>query len=170
MSGLPVNDLIQKIAGATGWVQHIVELNDALKPFIAGEVSLDTLSQQIDDAQTRLDGLAHDIKLREDVLASVNSRITLDEDARKLQVDKDLAAYKESVASKQRQLDAKLDAAAAQLASINDQIHAKEQALGNLTNEIADTTKQLSQLKSDAASVIAKLTAAAGGSAHVEPK
>jgi len=44
------------------------------------------------------------------------------------------------------------------------------QHIGNFTSEIADTTTQLSQLKSDAASVIAKLTAAAGGSGHVEPQ
>ena len=30
MSGLPINDLAKAIADATGWVQHIAELNAAL--------------------------------------------------------------------------------------------------------------------------------------------
>ena len=170
MSGLPINDLAKAIADATGWVQHIAKLNAALKPLVSGEVNLDTLSQQLDDAQARLDGLAHDIKLREDVLASVNERITLADDARKQQIDADLAAYKASIDSKQRQLDAKLEAAEARLDDLNTQIHSKEQVLGQLTNEIADTNRQLSQVKADAASVIAKLTAAVGGSANVDPK
>ncbi len=170
MSGLPINDLAKAIADATGWVQHIAELNTALKPLISGEVNLDTLSQQLDDAQARLDGLAHDIKLREDVLASVNVRITLADDVRKQQIDADLAAYAASIASKHRQLDAKLEAAQARLDDLNAQIHTKEQTLGQLTNDIDDTNRQLSQVKAEAASVIAKLTAAAGGSANVEPK
>jgi len=29
MSGLPINDLAKAIADATGWVQHIAELNAA---------------------------------------------------------------------------------------------------------------------------------------------
>ena len=126
MSGLPINDLAKAIADATGRVQHIAELNAALKPLVSGEVNLDTLSQQLDDAQARLDGLAHDIKLREDVLASVNERITLADDIRKQQIDADLAAYKASIDSKQRQLDAKLEAAQASLRQAEERAVAVE--------------------------------------------
>ena len=163
MSGLPINDLAKAIADATGWVQHIAELNAALKPLVSGEVNLDTLSQQLDDAQARLDGLAHDIKLREDVLASVNDRITLADDARKLQIDADLNAYRASIASKQRQLDEALSASQTHLDTLDQTILLRQQTLGDLDNDIADTTRRLSQLKSDAATVISKLTSAAGG-------
>ncbi len=163
MSGLPINDLAKAIADATGWVQHIAELNEALKPLLAGEINIETLNQQLDDAQVRLDGLAHDIKLREDVLASVNDRITLADDARKLQIDADLNAYRASIASKQRQLDEALSASQTHLDTLDQTILLRQQTLGDLDNDIADTTRRLSQLKSDAATVISKLTSAAGG-------
>ena len=37
-----LTNLIQSIASATGWVQHVVELNTALQPFLADGLNLDT--------------------------------------------------------------------------------------------------------------------------------
>ena len=99
----------------------------------------------------------------EDQLASVNSRITLADDARRLQIDADLAAYAASIDSRKRQLDASLSVVSDKLATATDTLAAKDLLSASLDAQIADQRRTLDQLKSDAAAVIAKLTAAAGG-------
>ena len=100
-----LTNLIQSIASATGWVQHVVELNTALQPFLAGGLNLDTIEADIDSAKQRLTGIGIQIRAAEDQLASVNERITLADDARKHQIDADFSAYSASIDSRKRQLD-----------------------------------------------------------------
>ena len=158
-----LTDLVHALAAATGWVQHVVDLNTALQPFLASGLNLDVIEQSIADANDRLTGIGIQIRAAEDQLASVNSRITLADDARRLQIDADLAAYAASIDSRKRQLDASLSVVSDKLATATDTLAAKDLLSASLDAQIADQRRTLDQLKSDAASVIAKLTAAAGG-------
>ena len=52
-----LTNLIQSIASATGWVQHVVELNTALQPFLADGLNLDA---KIAEQRRALDQLKSD--------------------------------------------------------------------------------------------------------------
>ena len=160
-----LTNLIQSLASATGWVQHVVELNTALQPFLADGLNLDTIESDIDSAKQRLTGIGIQIRAAEDQLASVNERITLADDARKHQIDADLMAYSASIDSRKRQLDTDLSSLNDKLTVATEALAAKSAASLDLDAKIAEQRRVLDQLKSDAASVIAKLTAAAGGGA-----
>ena len=77
-----LTDLVRALASATGWVQHVVDLNTALQPFLARGLNLDAIEQSIADANDRLTGIGIQIRAAEDQLESTNSRITLADDAR----------------------------------------------------------------------------------------
>lgn len=158
-----LTDLVRALASATGWVQHVVDLNTALQPFLARGLNLDAIEQSIADANDRLTGIGIQIRAAEDQLESTNSRITLADDARRLQIDADLAAYAASIDSRKRQLDASLSVVSDKLTSATEALMVKDAMSASLDEQIADQRRILDQLKSDAAAVVAKLTAAAGG-------
>lgn len=158
-----LTNLIQSLASATGWVQHVVDLNTALQPFLADGLNLDTIEADIDSAKQRLTGIGIQIRAAEDQLASVNQRITLADDARKQHIDADLLAYSASIDSRKRQLDRELAALGDQLTTAAEALAAKSAASLDLDAKIADQRKVLDQLQADAAAVVSKLTAIAGG-------
>ena len=161
-----LTNLIQSLASATGWVQHVVDLNTALQPFLADGLNLDTIQSDIDAAKQRLTGIGIQIRAAEDQLASVNERITLADDARRLQIDADLNAYAASVDSRKRALDTELAALRDKLSVIVESITTKSEVAVALDAQIADQRRTLDQLKSDAAGVVSKLTAIAGGASN----
>ena len=74
-------------------------------------------------------------------------------------------AYSASIDSRKRQLDTDLSSLNDKLTVATEALAAKSAASLDLDAKIAEQRRVLDQLKSDAASVIAKLTAAAGGGA-----
>ena len=74
-------------------------------------------------------------------------------------------AYSASIDSRKRQLDTDLSSLNDKLTVATEALAAKSAASLDLDTKIAEQRRVLDQLKSDAASVIAKLTAAAGGGA-----
>jgi chromosome segregation ATPase len=161
-----LSDLVRALASATGWVQHVVELNTALQPFLANGLDLDSIEADIESARQRHAGIAVQIRAAEDQLASVNERITLADDARRLQIDADLNAYAASVDSRKRALDTELAALRDKLSVIVESITTKSEVAVALDAQIADQRRTLDQLKSDAAGVVSKLTAIAGGASN----
>lgn len=161
-----LSDLVRALASATGWVQHVVELNTALQPFLANGLDLDSIEADIESARQRHAGIAVQIRAAEDQLASVNERITLADDARRLQIDADLNAYAASVDSRKRALDTELAALRDKLSAIVESITTKSEVAVALDAQIADQRRTLDQLKSDAAGVVSKLTAIAGGASN----
>lgn len=161
-----LSDLVRALASATGWVQHVVELNTALQPFLANGLDLDSIEADIESARQRHAGIAVQIRAAEDQLASVNERITLADDARRLQIDADLNAYAASVDSRKRALDTELAALRDKLSAIVESITTKSEVAVAIDAQIADQRRTLDQLKSDAAGVVSKLTAIAGGASN----
>ena len=162
MSSTPLNDLAKTIFDATAWTQALGELNHAIQPYLSGELTLDTLNEKIASAQQRLHKLDLDIDAKEQALSTVDTRLTLAEDARKHIVDTDLAAYRESVESTKRQLSAEVTVAKTSLDALVSDIATQKAALDALNSAIDEQRRTLSALKSDTAKFVEKLSNVAG--------
>ena len=162
-----IKDLAKAVADASGWVKSLGDLNDALQPFLTEELSLDRSQSEVEALIEKKAALEHEIVLRERHLAEVRADSDIAKDERAKRLDADLDDYRRSIESKQRALDALLDDARIQLADLSEAITSKTHASALLDEQIADQRRTLSQLQSDAAAVVAKLQAAAGGRVHV---
>ena len=164
-----INELIHAIDASTGWVHQLSKLNDALQPFRNAAVNLETFQQDLAALEQRKAAIAHEIAGREQYLASVNERITLEDDARKHQVDADLADYMRSVESKQREADAALADVLKRTADLSDAFTDKQHLINDLNDQIEDQRRTLSDIQSKVAASVRDALAAAGGHAHASP-
>jgi len=169
MSSTPLNDLAKRLFDATAWTQDLRELNSAIQPYLSGELTLDALNQEIASAQHTLAKLKADLDAKEQAILTVDTRLTLAEDARKQRVDIDFAAYRESIASQQRALDAELNTRRSALTTLDESIVDKKSALADLSTELEEQHRTLSALKQKTAALVSDITKAAGVSDHAQP-
>jgi len=154
----PLNDLAQRVFDATAWTKDLAELNSAIQPYLSGELTLDAQNAQIDNARNLLHKLDEEIAAKQQALASVDTRLTLAEDARRQQVDADLVAYRESIDSTKRQLSAEITQLKSQLDATVTESAAQKAALDALNSAIDEQRRTLSALKSDTAKFVEKLS------------
>jgi predicted nucleic acid-binding Zn-ribbon protein len=153
-SATPIKNLAKAIADGSGWIRSITELNEAIQPFVNEEIALDKVKQVHDDMVKRKEVLEQEIMLRENHLATVNERITLADDARKAQIDADFQAYKGSLDSKGRELQAELAKLQSQIDEAKAGIDDKRRTSQELAEEIANQRRTLDQVKADLEAVI----------------
>ena len=164
-----INDLIHALDASTGWVHQLATLNDALAPFRNASASIDALQKDLASLEQQKAALAHEIAGREQYLASVNERITIEDDARKQHIDADLADYMRSVDSRKRSADEALADVLKRTTDLAAAFTSKQQLINDLTDQIEDQRRILSDIQSKVAASVRDALAAAGGHAHASP-
>lgn len=158
----PLNDLARRVFDATAWTKDLAELNSAVQPYLSGELTLDAQNAQIESARALLHKLDEEVAAKEQALSSVDTRLTLAEDARRHQIDTDLIAYRESIDSTKRQLSAEITQLKSQLDTLAAEVVAQKSALESLNSAIDEQRRTLSALKFDTAKFVEKLSNVAG--------
>ncbi len=161
---LPITALAKAIANSVRWINPLLELQDALIPFVSEESNIDSLVTQRAALEQKVALLDQTLATKETHLVNLDQRITLAEDERKLRVDADLADYQKTIDSQRRQLAASIDQLASRLADLEVTLKNKGEHLTSLALEIAAREQAITQLKSNAANLLGHVQAVVEGS------
>lgn len=164
---LPITTLAKAIARSVQWINPLIELEEALIPFVSEESNIDGLVSRREDLERKVATLDQAILTKEEHITNLDQRITLAEDARKLRIDADLEDYKKSIDTQRRQLESVIESLTDRVKDLDATLKAKGVELVTLTDDIAAREQAITQLKSNAANLLGHVQAVVEGKSHV---